>query len=133
MISNTTKTVSLGSQTVNVLVESNPPLPVTPGTQNAGLIIGITTVVVLLVIIFVLTITVVGATILCKKVRQNHRNDKVATTSNEAYGAIPVIHIEDDTYDYPTMNYQDMDSINTTQNEAYATNTEVVRSMLHHH
>ena len=123
----------VSSQTVSVLVESNPPLPVNPGTQNVGIITGIATVVVVMVVILVLIIIVVGAAILCMKVRQNHRNDKVATTSNEAYGAIPDIHIEEDTYDYPTMNYQVMDSINTTQNEAYATNTEAVRSMLHHH
>ena len=118
--------VSLDSQAVCVLVESNPPLPVNPGTQNVGLIIGITTKVVLVIAILGLIIITAGATILCMKVRQSHRlNDKVTTTSNEAYGAIPVVHImEDDAYDYPTMNYQAvMDThINTAKNEAYATN-----------
>ena len=75
----------------------------------------------------------VGVTI-CMKIRRNRYSDtKVVITSNEAYGAVPVVHIVDDTYDYPTMNYQAMDSINTTQNEAYATTTEVIQSMSHYH
>jgi hypothetical protein len=138
MTSNTTKMVSLSSRAARVLVESNPPIPVNPAaTQNVGLIIGIATVVVVVIVSLGLLIIVVGATILCTKARQSHHlNDKVTTTSNEAYGAIPVVHIvEDDTYDYPTLNYQAvMDThINTAKNEAYATNAEAIRSMLHHH
>ncbi len=137
MTSNTTKMVSLSSQAVRVLVESNPPLLVNPGTRNVGLIIGIATVAVVVVVSLGLLIIVVGVTILCKKARKSHRlNDKVTTTSNEAYGAIPVVHVvEDDTYDYPMLNYQAvMDThINTAKNEAYATNAEAIRSMLHHH
>ena len=43
------------------------------------------------------------------------------------------VHIEEDTYDNPTMNQQIMDSINITQNEAYAATTEVVRGMSHYY
>ena len=133
--------VNVGSQTVNIISESHPSTVVNQSSKNVnniGLITGITATVVVVVMIIVLTLIVMGA-IICMKTRQNHRKDKVPTVSNEAYGAIPksmVAHvhmIEDDTYDYPTMNHQVVELINTTQNEAYATTTEVIQSTSHYY
>ena len=130
---------NVGSQTINILLTSYPSITAHQNPQSAtniGIITGVATTIVLVVVIIVLTLTVVGAIAIC---RQNQHKTEVPTVSNEAYGTVPknlAVHIKEDTYDYihthPNMNQQATDSINTTQNEAYVTNTEVVQSMSHY-
>ena len=103
---------------------------------NIGLITGVAIAIVLVVMIIVLTLILVGAIAMY---RRNQHKTELPTVNNEAYGTVPknlAVHIEEDTYDYvpthPTMNQLAMDSINTTQNEAYVTNTEVVQNMSHY-
>jgi hypothetical protein len=114
------KYYSMTSTTVNQHPQSD---------TNIGLISGVATTIVLAVMVLVLTLIVVGAIVMC---RRNQHKTKVPTISNEAYGAVAknsrspayTQAEEEDTYDYVhplTTDQQVMDSINTTQNEAYGT------------
>lgn len=120
------------------------PTPTNSGSQivkNIGLITGVATTIVLVLMIIVLTLIVVGAITMCRRKRNQHKN-KSPIVSNEACGTITknlAAHkqeeVEEDTYDYVLlpMNQQVMESINTIQNEAYLTNNEVIQSMSHYH
>ena len=74
-------------------------------------------------ILAVLIITLILAIAVCKKVGKCHKNE-VSTVGNETFGVTiqdTATHTEDVIYDYPIMFYQAAESIDTKQNEAYAT------------
>ena len=88
-------------------------------------IIGLIIVAALVVVIFI-TLAVVLGFARCMKYQKN----EVPTITNEAYGTAlqdTTVYMEGDTYDYPSMDDPPMKSINTKQNEAYATNAEAKR------
>ena len=121
-----------GSQMTKILLNYRSSTTVNQGPQSdttigPGLITGVATTVALVVTILILTLIVVGVIAMR---RQNQCKTKVPTISNEAYGTVSknlAAHTqaaeEENIYDYvhPVTNQQGMNSINTTQNEAYGT------------
>ena len=92
--------------------------------NNIGLIIGV--VVAALMVVTIITLTLALGFVKCMK---DHKNE-VSMATNEAYGTElqdKTVYMEGDTYDYPSMDDQAKSSINTKQNEAYATSAEAKR------
>ena len=90
---------------------------------NTGLIVAITVSALMVVIIVLLT--AVLCFVICRHVK-NQKND-VPMATNEACGTglqDTAMYTEGDTYDYPSIDDQATDSIDTKKNEAYATNAE---------
>ena len=83
--------------------------------NNIGLVTGITVTALLLVVI--ITMALVLGLLVSMKLKRYHKNEG-------AYGN-GLQDTDIHTYDYPTMDDQAMDSINTKKNEAYAANIEV--------
>ena len=89
-----------------------------------GVVIG--TTITGLAVILIVVLTVVVLFVVCMKVKRSHKNE-IPMISNDAYaGQRNVITHRGDAYDYPSiiMADQAMKSIDTEQNEAYATNAE---------
>ena len=98
-----------------------PPNHSSNSLSNIGQLVGI--IVAVLVVAMIITLAVVLGFARCMKLHKN----AVSMTTNEAYGTTfqdTTVCMEGDTYDYPSMEDQAIKSIDTKQNEAYATSAE---------
>ena len=90
--------------------------------SNIGVVVGII-VAVLMVITIIILAAVLGFITRVKKQKKD-----IPMVTNEAYGTglqdTAAVFVEEDTYDYPSMDDQAKSSIDTKINEAYATNAE---------
>ena len=104
-------------------IEETPPNHNCDSSSNHKNIIHVGIIVAALVVAIIVTLALVLGFVVFMKIHKN----KVPMVTNEAYGTgrkDTVVNPEKNGYDYPSMDDQAIKSIDTTQNEAYATNAE---------